>query len=169
MRQSKHPIDPFFTERFSPRAFGQSAIEPLDLEAILEAASTAPSCFNDQPWRFVLAPHERILPLLAEANAAWCAPLETFVLLCATPRFSRNDQPNAYSRFDCGAAWGYMTLEAHRRGIFLHAMAGFDAEAARESLALGDLDPVAIIAFGREPEPAEFTPRKPLSDLVLRR
>lgn len=169
MRQSIAPLSPFFKGRFSPRVFDDPSVSAEDVEAILEAASTAPSCFNEQPWRFVLADKEAFFALLTPGNLEWCRSLETFVLLCAAPAFERNGKPNAWARFDCGTAWGYMTYEAFERGIYLHAMAGFDARAAVERFGLQGLDPIAVIAFGKKPQPADFTPRKPLRSLLLRR
>jgi len=41
--------------RWSPRAFDpDKPVSHDDLLALLEAAHWAPSCFNDQPWRFVV-------------------------------------------------------------------------------------------------------------------
>ena len=41
--------------RWSPRAFDpDKPVSHDDLLALLEAARWAPSCFNDQPWRFVV-------------------------------------------------------------------------------------------------------------------
>lgn len=169
MRESIAPLTPFFKERFSPRVFEQPAVSESDLLAVLEAASTAPSCYNDQPWRFVLADRQKFLNILTPGNLEWCSALETFVLLCASPVFERNGKPNAWARFDCGTAWGYMTVEAFSRGIFMHAMAGFDAQRAKTVFDLQNLDPIAVIALGKNPAPQPFTPRKALESLLLRR
>lgn len=168
MRESRYPIEAFFKARFSPRTFDETALNEAELMTILEAASTAPSCYNEQPWRFVLAPKARFFEILAPGNLAWCEALETFVLLCAEPAFARNNKPNAWAEFDCGTAWGYMTVQAHAMGIHLHAMAGFDAAKATELFNLGRLKPIAVVALGKKPQAQPFTPRKPLEALILR-
>ncbi|WP_304303655.1 nitroreductase family protein, partial [Pseudacidovorax intermedius] len=54
-RQPAHPIDPLFTERWSPRAFTEEAIPEPALMSLLEAARWAPLAYNVQPWRFIYA------------------------------------------------------------------------------------------------------------------
>ena len=71
MRTSQFNIDDQFLKRFSPRKFKQKAIAENDLKALIEAASTAPSCFNEQPWVFVLASKDVMVALLTAKNALW--------------------------------------------------------------------------------------------------
>lgn len=48
-------IHELIQNRWSPRAFDpDKAVSHDDLLALLEAARWAASCFNDQPWRFVV-------------------------------------------------------------------------------------------------------------------
>ena len=54
-RTPVYPIDPLFTDRWSPRAFDGGVIEQDTLMTLLEAARWAPSAYNGQPWRFVYA------------------------------------------------------------------------------------------------------------------
>lgn len=169
MRPHSDSLAPVFRERYSPRSFTQTAVTDEELQTILSAAATAPSCFNEQPWRFVLGEKEDFHAILAPANLEWCRPLETFVLLCSAPAFARNGKPNRWASFDCGTAWGYMTVQAHALGISAHAMAGFDPEKARQRFPVEGLHPEAVIVFGRAKPAEEFTPRRPLDDLILRK
>src|SRR5437879_3842304 len=63
--------------RWSPRAWSRRPVEPEKLRALFEAARWSASCFNEQPWRFVVAtqaePEDfaRLLGLLVEQNQAW--------------------------------------------------------------------------------------------------
>ncbi|RMU80399.1 Nitroreductase [Pseudomonas syringae pv. aptata] len=52
-RIADHPIDPQFTERWSPRAFSGESIAKETLLSFFEAARWAPSAYNSQPWRFL--------------------------------------------------------------------------------------------------------------------
>lgn len=169
MRKTRYDIDTFFLERYSPRQFISAEVEDEDFEAILEAGSTAPSCYNEQPWRFVLGPKERFLSILSPGNGEWCQALERFILLCSEPEYVHNRKPNAWASFDCGTAWGYMTMEAHRRGIAMHAMAGYDRDKAIVEFQLGRLRPEAVIVLGVAPSADEFTSRRPLEELIVRR
>ena len=49
------PIDPLIAKRWSPRAFDATkSVTQAQIIALLEAARWAPSCFGDQPWRFIV-------------------------------------------------------------------------------------------------------------------
>ena len=48
-------IDKLISERWSPRAFDPNfLINDKSIKSLMEAARWAPSCFGDQPWRFIL-------------------------------------------------------------------------------------------------------------------
>ncbi|MEJ2545759.1 MAG: nitroreductase family protein, partial [Calditrichaceae bacterium] len=40
--------------RWSPRAFSEKPVEYDKLERVFEAARWSASCFNEQPWRFIV-------------------------------------------------------------------------------------------------------------------
>ena len=49
------PIHDLLARRWSSRAIDQQRrVEHRDLAALLEAARWAPSCFGDQPWRYLV-------------------------------------------------------------------------------------------------------------------
>lgn len=169
MRESRYGIDAFFRMRFSPRKFRDESIGEEAFLAILEAGSTAPSCFNEQPWRFVLGRKKDFLKILLPGNAEWAKDADRFILLCAEPEFKRNGKLNRYASFDSGTAWGYMTMEAHVRGIGMHAMAGFESKKAVEVFKLEDLSPLAVIALGYSDEAHTMTPRLGLDEVIIDR
>ena len=53
-RKADFPIDPQFTERWSPRAYTGEVVSEADVMSMLEAARWAPSSNNAQPWRFAV-------------------------------------------------------------------------------------------------------------------
>ena len=169
MRISQFAIDEQFLKRFSPRKFKQKAIEERDLKALIEAASSAPSCFNEQPWVFVLGRKEEMLSVLSESNAAWARDAAEIILICSRPLFSRNQKPNRWHAYDCGTAMGYLILEALKRNIYAHPMAGFKAEKAVELFELKGFQPHAAVALGYSDEAHTMTPRKALEDIIIDR
>lgn len=147
--------------RWSPRAF--DADKPVgreDLLALVEAAHWAPSCFNDQPWRFVVcdknsdeAGWQRAFSILAEKNGRWAKNAPVLVLAVAMDNFNHNGQPNRWAMYDTGAASMNMVLQATALGLVMHQMGGFDAEKAREVFNLpGDCRPMAMMAVGYQAE-----------------
>jgi hypothetical protein len=75
VRESAHPVDAMFLERWSPRAFTQDVFSEADLLTILEAGRWAPSSFSAQPWRFLYArrgtAHWEKVPRAARTLQPW--------------------------------------------------------------------------------------------------
>ena len=153
------------------------------MASLFEAARWAPSCFNEQPWLFLYAttPEHRavFLSCLVEFNQLWArnAPVLAFVL--AKKSFAKNGEPNRWAAFDAGAAWMSLALQAHKSGLFTHAMAGFDEDKAYEVLQVprDRYDILAAIAIGGYGDPESLSPamrtseapndRKPLAEVAL--
>lgn len=164
------PVHPLIAERWSPRAFKDRPVEPEKLASLLEAARWAASCFNEQPWSFLVATREdedefeRIAACLVEANS-WARKAGVLMLSVASTTFARNGKPNRHGMHDLGLAVGNLSLQAQAEGLSVHQMAGFDAERARTTLSLPpDVEPMAVIAIGYRgsPEslPAELAARE---------
>ena len=138
--------------RWSPYRYAEMPVAPDDLRVLFEAARWAPSSRNEQPWRFVLgvkgegAAHAHVLGVLNERNRAWAQHAPVLGVACAFKLFARYDTPNTSARYDTGAAVATLALAAAARGLALHQMGGFDAEAAHEALHLPE-DAVAVVAF----------------------
>src|SRR5690606_26675627 len=106
-RQSLPGVDPQFTHRWSPRAMQRTAIPAPDLAAIFEAARWAPSCFNDQPWRFYTstdATFEAYVDLLNAANQTWAKNAAVLGFVVSRQHFRHNGKPNAHADFDAEGA-----------------------------------------------------------------
>lgn len=171
--------------RWSPRAFSEKPVSTEDLTTILDAGHWAASSYNEQPWRFIVAPKEnaadfqKLLGLLVPFNQAWAKSAAVLMLIVTRKTFSHNNTPNAYALHDAGAALALMALQATALGLQAHGMAGFDHDRARTELGIPeDFAIAAFAALGylgspdqlpegvRQQELAPRT-RKPLSDLVF--
>ena len=151
-------IDSMFTDRWSPRAFSSDPLSEREIQTLFEAARWAPSCFNEQPWRFVYAtePEERakLVSCLVAKNQLWAgrAPLLMFIL--ARRNFQKTGKENRHAPYDAGAAWMALALQARKLGLYAHAMAGFNQEKAYEVLGASREEylVMAAIAVGRKTE-----------------
>jgi len=150
-------INDIIQARWSPRAFDpDKPVSHDDLLALLEAARWAPSCFNDQPWRFIVCDKtadetgwQNTFSILAEKNRRWAKNAPVLILAVAMESFNHNGQPNRWAMYDTGAASVSLCLQATALGICVHQMGGFDAEKAREVFNLpGDCRPMAMMAVG---------------------
>ncbi|MEY3288523.1 MAG: hypothetical protein RLZZ419_765 [Pseudomonadota bacterium] len=144
-------------KRWSPRAFdADKPVSHDDLLALLEAARWAPSCFNDQPWRFVVCDKatddsgwQNALAVIVEKNRLWAKNAPVLILAVAMENFNHNGQPNRWAMYDTGAASINLCLQATALGLVVHQMGGFDAEKAREVFNLpDDCKPMAMLAVG---------------------
>ncbi|MGZ5029229.1 MAG: nitroreductase family protein [Methylobacter sp.] len=147
--------------RWSPRAFDPDRpVSHDDLLALLEAAHWAPSCFNDQPWRFVVCNKavdesnwRNALSVLTEKNRRWAKNAPVLMLAVAMENFNHNGQPNRWAMYDTGAASVSLCLQATALGMSVHQMGGFDSEQAREVFKLPcDCRPMAMMAVGYQAE-----------------
>jgi len=161
-REASHDIDPIYIERWSPRSFLNKEVPEDMLHSIFEAARWAPSAANIQPWRFVIArkqeDREKFLSFMFEGNAIWCdkAPVLVAIVSKTDSEFTKGHNPS--HAFDTGAAWGYLALEAARKGLVSHAMGGFHKDKAKEVLNIPQNYEVhAIVAIGYRGEKEVLT------------
>ena len=151
-RKAEHSVSPLFLNRWSPRAYSDRKISDDDLYRVLEAAHWAPSSFNDQPWRFIIAKTEPQLKIfhafLNPFNRAWAEKAPVLVLVASSKRRDNGD-PNGAHVFDSGTAWGYLAIQATLLGLSTHAIGGFDKDKARNLLNVpDDFDLHAVITIG---------------------
>lgn len=158
-RNFRYDVMAEIKERWSPRAFSKDKISRADIHTLLEAARYAPSCFNEQPWRFLIADTEdsltKMRSVLNEKNQVWANKAPVLILICAQKTFSHNDKDNYWNMFDAGTAWGFLSLEAHRIGLITHAMGGFSRKKAAEVFEIAeDLDIITVVALGKMGDPS---------------
>lgn len=180
-----HPIHPLLAERWSPCGFSSRPVAKADLLSLFEAARWAPSCYNEQPWSYIVAtrhqPEEfqRLLSCLVEANRAWAMAAPVLALGVVTRKFKRNNKDNRAAAHDLGLASACLVVEAMERGLFVHQMLGMLPEKARELYQIpADSDALTALAIGyRDDSPdlpdairqRDQSPRqrKPLSQFVF--
>jgi nitroreductase len=178
-------IHELISKRWSPRAFSDRAVEREKLLSLMEAARWAPSSFNEQPWRFIIATKDdreefdRMLGCLNEFNQQWAISAPVLLITVASDTFKKNGKPNEYSFHDVGLAMGNLTTQATAHDMYVHQMAGIKPDKIREVYDIPEgFTPVAAAAIGyageidRIPESmhkAETSERKrkPLDELVF--
>jgi nitroreductase len=150
-------IDQLIAARWSPRAFDPAhAIEEDKITAFIEAAHWAPSCYNEQPWRFIVCNRDDnevawqfAVSCLIPQNQSWAKNAPLLIVACADETFSHNGNANRWAQYDTGAASENICLQATSMGLFAHQMGGFDAERAREVFKLPlQITPMSVIAVG---------------------
>lgn len=149
------PIHPLLARRWSARAVDpERAVEPGKIDILLEAARWAPSCFNDQPWSYLVFESsepeslEQARSCLVEGNA-WAKKAPLLLLSVARESFAHNGKPNRHGQHDTGMASENLVLQATELGLISHQMAGFDADKARRLFGIPEGHTLmAMIALG---------------------
>jgi nitroreductase len=164
--EPQYPIHELIRRRWSPRAFSSRPVEPEKLRSLLEAARWAASCFNEQPWAFLLATsdqpteYERMLRCLVEGNQQWAYQAPVLMISVMKQKFERNAKPNRTAQHDVGLAVANLVIQAMTLDLWVHQMAGIQLQKIRETYGIPEgFDPVAGIAIGYAGEP-ETLPEK---------
>lgn len=163
LAQTHYPIHDLLARRWSGRAY--DPLKPLSREQIimlLEAARWAPSCFNDQPWRFLVwnrntdaESWQKAFDCLGAWNQRWVVNAPLLLLSCSGSIFQKNSKPNRWGPHDTGAAGQNLYLQAAALGLMAHPMGGFDADKARQTFHIpDDYTCMAMTAVGY-PAPAD--------------
>ena len=158
------PLAPLLAQRRSGRAYDpERPVARRQLLALLEAARWAPSCYGDEPWRYLVFERDRerrdweeAVACLSDGNR-WAAQAPLLLLSVASGHFQRNGQPNRWAQHDTGAASENLCLQAVELGLMAHQMGGFDPERARRVFAIPEsFTPMAMIAVGYALPPARI-------------
>jgi nitroreductase len=161
--------------RWSPRSFSEAEPPAETLLTLFEAANSSASCFNEQPWRFVVAlksnreQWERMLGILVEKNQQWAKSAPVLGFTAGKKTFAHNGAPNRFGIHDAGMALSTMMLQAVALGLRVHGMGGFDPAKARAIFHVPDdfeIGAAFAIGYPAEPQPAGRN-RNPVSRIVF--
>lgn len=181
----QYPIHDLISARWSPYGFSDRAVSTEDLRALFESARWAPSSYNEQPWRYIVASKdnaeefERVLHCLWELNQAWAKYAPVLAIGVTATRFTRNGKENAAALHDLGLAAGNLCLEATARGLMVHQMIGVHPEKVRATFDVPEgFQPLTGLAIGYQGRPAGLNEevlardsapreRRPITELVF--
>lgn len=161
------PIDALLQKRWSGREFIED--RPVAREQIIslvEAARWAPSCFNDQPWRYIVFDRfhnkeawDRAYACLNEGNQKWVWKAPVLIIAFADTQFARNGKPNRWGQHDTGAASTSLCLQAASMGLMGHQMGGYSQDKVRETFGVPEqFDILSMIAVGHPSSKAQIDP-----------
>lgn len=160
-------------KRRSVRHFNtRREVTDADVRALLEAAVTAPTAGNIQPWRFVVVRSPEARERLAAAmGQKWATAAPVTVVVCVDPRpcaarYGERGE-RLYAIQDTSAAVQTILLGAVDRGLASCWIGAFDDEAVRESLGVPKpITPVAVLPIGYSAEAARRPTRRPLEEVT---
>ncbi|MCW3991402.1 MAG: nitroreductase family protein, partial [Candidatus Bathyarchaeota archaeon] len=109
------------------------SLDPVEITEELirdlaESARLAPSCFNNQPWRFVFAYDPETLKELHTALSRgneWAHLASMIIAVFSKPDLDCIVGEREYYLFDTGMATAFIILRATELGLVAHPIAGF--------------------------------------------
>jgi nitroreductase len=160
-------------KRRSVRHFNTKlAVTDEDVNALLEAAITAPTAGNIQPWRFFVLRTQGSRERLASAmGQKWATAAPVVIVVCVDPRpcsarYGERGE-KLYAIQDSSAAVQTILLSAVDRGLASCWIGAFDDDAVREAIGVArPIVPVAVLPIGYSAEAARRPTRRPLEEVT---
>ena len=155
-------LNPQIAKRWSPRAFIDKEVEPEKINLLFEAARWTASCYNEQPWNYIVGNRftsrevfDRILSTLVEFNQNWAKNSGLLIISVASPNFLRNGEENTEARYDCGQASANMAIQAVYMGLQIHQMGGIMRDKIKTEFSIPEgywINSVIAVGYLGDPE-----------------
>jgi len=134
------------------------SLEPVsvDRDLVSDLAGSAvlsPSCFNNQPWRYVFVYEKGRLEELFGALSAgnvWAQRASLIVAVASKEEYDCRIKKRDYYLFDTGMATAFMILRATDLGLVAHPIAGYDEQKVKQVLRIPDsLTVITLLIMGK--------------------
>jgi nitroreductase len=118
------------------------SLEPVEIsdeliQDLAYQACLAPSCSNNQPWRFVFVKDrgqlEKIHTTLSKSNK-WIELASMIVAVFSRAEDDCTTKERIYHQFDTGMSTAFLILRATELGLVAHPVSGYDEAAVRQAL-----------------------------------
>jgi len=151
-------ILPELRNRKSPLVFREEDIEKEKMEALIEAARWAPSCFNNQSWNYVFVhkndPTREALEDALSLGNGWAKRAPYLVAVGANPDKDCKTNGLPYYAYDAGLSVMSLTVEAEHQGLRIHQMAGWKEDKVKKAVKFPEEYRVIVVfAIGYEGDP----------------
>ena len=181
MTQEIHHL---IAKRRAKRALSSEPVCAEEIELLIEAAHLSPSCFNSQPWRFIVVDDNDILNAVKAAMPKgnyWAKPAPVIIAVASQRDLDcKLSDGRDYFLFGCGMATGNLMIQATEMGLIAHPIAGYNPVKVKEILKVpADYTLIALIIVARPGDPADLSEdhraielgerdRKPLIEVMAR-
>jgi len=123
---------------------------------LAESAQLTPSCFNNQPWRFVFVYDPEVLKQMHEALSQgneWIHYASMIVVVFTKKELDCDVKGREYYLFDTGMATAHMILRATELGLVAHPIAGFHEDKVKEILRIPEeMTVITLVNIGERRE-----------------
>ena len=140
-------------ERRAYRALDPVEITDELVHDLATAAQLAPSCFNNQPARFVFVRDPEALTRVHEALSeknAWATAGSMIVAVASRLDLDCAIAKREYFLFDTGLAAAFLILRATELGLVAHPIAGYKEGKAKAALGIpDDMRLITLVIVGK--------------------
>ncbi|MCK4557315.1 MAG: nitroreductase family protein [Candidatus Aminicenantes bacterium] len=117
------------------------------------SAGFAPSCFNNQPWRFVFVHDPEVLKSMYEALSQgneWAHAASLIIAVFSKKEDDCMIRDREYHQFDCGLGAGFLIMRATELGLVAHPIAGYSPKKTKEILGIPEeYQVITLIIVGK--------------------
>lgn len=137
------------------------SLDPIEITEDLvrdlaESARLAPSCYNNQPWRFIFVYDPEILKELHIALSRgneWAHRGSMIIAVFSKPDLDCIVRGREYYLFDTGMATAFIILRVTELGLVAHPIAGFSEEKAKKLLGIPEeMELITLVIVGKHSE-----------------
>jgi nitroreductase len=123
------------------------------IKDLAESAQLAPSCNNNQPWRFVFVYDPEMLKKLHatfDKGNEWMRASSMIIAVVSNRQYDCIVKDRIYYNFDTGMSVGFLILRASELGLVAHPVAGYNEESVKEVLGISkDMVVITLINVGK--------------------
>lgn len=140
-------------KRRAYRSLDEIEIKDEIIFDLAKAAILAPSCFNNQPERFIFVKSkEKLNELFSSLSKGndWAKFASMIIVVYSKKDFDCDIKGREYYLFDTGMAVGFLILRATELGFVAHPIAGYDEDKVKEILNIEeDARVITLIIVGK--------------------
>lgn len=154
------------------------------IEDLAKSAQLAPSCMNNQPWRYIFVKDKDVLSKIFETlppTNAWVKKASMIIAVVSKPENDCILGERIYYLFDTGMATAFIILRATELNLVAHPIAGFNENKVKEILSIpNEMRLITLVNVGnhsKEINPVlsdnmklgekQRPPRKPLDQIAF--
>ncbi|NPV50357.1 MAG: nitroreductase family protein [Candidatus Methanofastidiosum sp.] len=140
-------------KRRAYRSLEPAEITPDIINSLAGSAQLSPSCFNNQPWRYVfVTDSEKLIEMhsaLSQGNE-WAKAASMIIAVFSKKENDCLIKDREYYLFDTGMATAFIILRATEIGLVAHPIAGFSPKKTREILEIPDeMNVITLVIVGK--------------------
>ena len=141
------------SKRRAYRSLEPVEIIPETINSLAESARLSPSCFNNQPWRYIFITDPEVLKNMHSALSTgndWAKAASMIIVVFSKKENDCLIKDREYYLFDTGMATAFVILRATELGLVAHPIAGFSPKKTREILGIPDeMNVITLVIIGK--------------------